>query len=237
MTGVRLLASKGGTMKTAVIGLGAIGATVATRLNEGGIDVLISQRNLEKAQDLAAKLGLHAKAVPIAEAVAAADVIVLAIGFEAIKQFVQDNRAALSGKIIVDPSNPIAPDGKGGFIKTIPQDQSSGEIISRLLPGDAELVKAFGSLAGTSLASAANRTPEKAVLFLATDYPEAGEVVAKLITAAGFAPVRIGGIDQSIRIEVFGDLHEYGKLGKMVSAKEAEGLVSNTKAAASAMHA
>jgi hypothetical protein len=34
-----------------------------------------------------------------------------------------------------------------------------------------------------------------------------------------------GGIDQSIRIEVGGDLHEFGKLGKLVSAKEAESLV------------
>ena len=38
----------------------------------------------------------------------------------------------------------------------------------------------------------------------------------------GFAPVSVGGISQSIRIEVGGDLHEFGQLGKLVSAKEAE---------------
>ena len=42
-----------------------------------------------------------------------------------------------------------------------------------------------------------------------------------LIKASGFAPVCIGGVNQSIRIEVFGDLHEFGKLGKLVTAKEA----------------
>jgi predicted dinucleotide-binding enzyme len=63
------------------------------------------------------------------------------------------------------------------------------------------------------------------VLFYATDYPSAGEVVAKLITASGFSPVSVGGIDKSIRIEVGGDLHEFGKLGKLVSAKEAESLI------------
>jgi hypothetical protein len=45
--------------------------------------------------------------------------------------------------------------------------------------------------------------------------------VARLIAASGFAPLSVGGIDQSIRIEAFGDLHEFGKLAKLVSIKEA----------------
>ena len=109
--------------------------------------------------------------------------------------------------------------------KTIPADQSSGQLIAALLPEGAELVKAFGTLGAQSLASGVNRSPERAVLFYATDYPEAGRAVARLITASGFSPVSVGGLDQSIRIEVGGDLHEFGKLGKLVSAKEAEALV------------
>ena len=70
-----------------------------------------------------------------------------------------------------------------------------------------------------------NRSLERAVLFYATDYPEAGRAVAKLIVTSGFSPVSVGGVDQSIHIEVFGDLHELGKLGKLVSAKGAEALV------------
>jgi predicted dinucleotide-binding enzyme len=88
-----------------------------------------------------------------------------------------------------------------------------------------EVVKAFGTLGAQSLGSAPNRVPERAALFYATDYPEAGKAVAELISASGFAPVSVGGIDQSIRIEVGGDLHEFGKLGKLVSAKEAQALV------------
>jgi predicted dinucleotide-binding enzyme len=63
------------------------------------------------------------------------------------------------------------------------------------------------------------------VLFYASDFPEAGRAVAKLIKASGFSPVSVGGISQSIRIEVGGDLHEFGKLGKLVSAKEAETII------------
>ena len=34
-------------------------------------------------------------------------------------------------------------------------------------------------------------------------------------------PVSVGGLDQSIRIEMFGDLHEYGALGRVVTKSEA----------------
>jgi 8-hydroxy-5-deazaflavin:NADPH oxidoreductase len=212
-------------MTTAIIGLGNIGSRVAANLVAGGESVIVSERDMDKAKAFAAKLGSKAEALPVDDAVSKADIVILAIWFDAIKEFVTAHRGALAGKIVVDPSNPIAPDGKGGFKKTIPQDQSAGEIIAGLLPKDAELVKAFGTTGAKSLGDAANRKPDRAVLFYATDYPDAGRAVARLITASGFAPVSVGGIDQSVRIEVFGDLHEFGPLGKLVSMKEAEAIV------------
>jgi hypothetical protein len=41
-----------------------------------------------------------------------------------------------------------------------------------------------------------------------------------LIKDNGFAPVNIGGIDQSIKMELFGELHEFGALGKTVTRAE-----------------
>jgi 8-hydroxy-5-deazaflavin:NADPH oxidoreductase len=214
-----------GTMKTAIIGLGNIGSRIAANLTAGGHSVIVAERDQAKARSFAEKLGESAQAMPIDDALKAADIIILAIWFQAIKEFVVEHRAALRGKIIVDPSNPIAPDGKGGFKKIIAAEESSGRIIAGLAPEGAEVVKAFGTLGAESLGSTANRSPEPAALFYATDYPAAGQAVAKLIAASGFAPVSVGGIDQSIRIEVGGDLHEFGKLGKVVSAKEAQALV------------
>jgi predicted dinucleotide-binding enzyme len=212
-------------MNTAIIGLGNIGSQLAKNLTAGGENVIVADRTLAKAEKLAAELGGKARPMPVADAISKSDVVVLAIYFDAIKDLLATYRGALAGKVIVDPSNPIAPDGKGGFKKTIPANQSSGQLIAALLPEGAELVKAFGTLGAQSLASGVNRSPERAVLFYATDYPEAGRAVARLITASGFSPVRVGGLDQSIRIEVGGDLHEFGKLGKLVSAKDAEALV------------
>ena len=52
--------------------------------------------------------------------------------------------------------------------------------------------------------------------------PAAGDLAAELIRTGGYEPVRVGGLDQSIRIEMFGDLHEYGALGRAVSKAEAQ---------------
>ena len=211
-------------MKTAVIGLGNIGSRVAANLAAGGERVIVSQPNMAEARELARKLGERVDALPVEEALAQADVIVLAVWFDVMKEFVARYRNALVGKIVVDPSNPIAPNSKGGFDKILPADQSSGGIIAGLLPPGTELVKAFGTVAADSLRSGANRKPERAVLFYATDFPEAGRVISRLITASGFAPMSVGGIDKSIRIEAFGDLNQFG-LGKLVSVKEAEAVL------------
>ena len=212
-------------MKTAVIGLGNIGSRVAKNLSAGGQKVIVAEKTLAKAEKLAAELGGNAEAMTFVDALDKADIVILAVYFDAIKDLIATHRAAFSGKIVVDPSNPIAPDGRGGFKKTILAEQSSGQLISALLPQDAQLVKAFGTLSAESLGSAANRLPERPVLFYATDHADAGKAVAELITASGFSPVSVGGIDKSIRIEVGGDLHELGKLGKLVSTKEAAALI------------
>ena len=212
-------------MKTSIIGLGNIGKQVALNLIAGGQSVMVADHGPTKAKDFAGDSGGRARATSVAGAIEDADIIVFAVYFNAIKDLIAEFRGKLAGKIVVDPSNPIAPDGSGGFKKIIPQDQSAGQLIARLLPPGVKLVKAFGSLAAGSLKSGARRSPEPNVLFYASDDQDAGNAVADLIRASGFAPVRVGGIDQSIRIEVFGDLHELGKLGKVVTEKEARRLV------------
>jgi len=212
-------------MKTAIIGLGNIGKQVATNLVAGGQSVIVADHSPSKAADFAKASGGKARAASVADAISDTDIIVFAVYFNAIQELLGEYRNKLPGKTVVDPSNPIAPDGSGGFKKIIPQDQSSGQILAALLPPGAKFVKAFGSLSAQSLKSGARHTPEPYVLFYASDDRDAGNEVADLIKASGFAPVRVGGINQSIRIEVFGELHELGKLGKLVTAQEATALV------------
>lgn len=209
------------TPKVAVIGLGNIGNIVAANLIKGERPVIIADRRLEKSQELAAKLGKLAQPMTIAAAIEEADIIILAVWFNVVHELLKEYSAQLEGKIIVDPSNPIAPDDNGGFKKIINIHQSAGEINSSFLPANSKLVKALGTLSAASLESKAFQQPERAVLFYATDDVSINTIVEELIKDSGFEPVHAGDISQSIRIEVFGDLHEFGALGKTVSFAEA----------------
>ena len=213
---------KSNAKKIAVIGLGNIGKVLAGNLVNASRPVIIADRKIEKANELAQKLGGLAQPLEIPAAIKAADIVVFAVWFDAIKELLNMYASALNGKIIVDPSNPIAPDDKGGFKKVIGADESAGEILSSLLPEGAKLAKALGTLSAASLEGAAFGKPEPAVLFYATDDTSINKDVDQLIHDAGFEPFRVGGIDQSGRIEVFGDLHEFGALGKTVTLAEAK---------------
>ena len=205
----------------AIIGIGTIGSTLAANFAAGGQDFLLAGRDQEAARKVAADLGGHAEVVSVDEAVERAGVLVIAVWLDAFEQLIAQYGERLAGKVIVDPTNPVGPDSDGNYRKVIPEQESSGQILAGRLPAGARLVKAFGTLSAPTLAAAARREPERAVLFYATDDAAAGDLVADLIRAGGYEPVQVGGLDQSIRIEMFGDLHEYGALGRAVTKSEA----------------
>lgn len=209
------------TTKVAIIGLGNIGKAVATNLIKGGHAITIASREIEKAQSFAAELGSLATAKETSDAIKEADVIIPALYFNSLKEFFTTYAAELDGKIIIDVSNPIAPDGQGGFTKIIGETESAAKILSDFVPKNAKLIKAFGTLGAESLSSEAFSQPEQKVLFYASDNTNSNAVVEELITHSGFAPLHIGGLDTAIRIEVFGDLHQFGALGKAVTKDEA----------------
>ncbi|MEN2399330.1 NAD(P)-binding domain-containing protein [Flavobacterium sp. MC2016-06] len=214
--------------KVAIIGLGNIGLAIATDLTKGNHNVILASREFEKAKTIANNLGVTATAKTITEAIEEADIIIPSIGFNLIKDFLKEYKNELSGKMIIDVSNPIAPDGNGGFKKIIAENESAAKILSELLPPDAKLVKAFGTLGAESLKSDAFKTPFKMTLFYASDNTNNNSQIEELISSAGFEPLHIGGIDQSIRIEVFGDLHQFGALGKTISLEEAKAAIAKS---------
>ncbi|HLZ15877.1 MAG TPA: NAD(P)-binding domain-containing protein [Cyclobacteriaceae bacterium] len=211
--------------KVAVIGVGKIGKVVAVNLIKGNRPVILASRKLDEAKALAQELGSLATAAEIPAAIKEAEVIVLAVWFASIKEILAKYATEFQGKIIIDPSNPIAPDGNGGFKKIIGEKESAGQIIAGLLPKGAKLAKALGTLGAGSLANTAHRKPEAAVLFYATDDNSINGKMEELIKDSGFEPLHVGKIDQSIRIEVFGDLHEFGALGKTVTLNDAKAKV------------
>lgn len=215
--------------KVAIIGLGKIGEAIATNLVKGNHSVILASRDLEKAKSLANQIGSLATAQETSAAIQEADVIIPAIYFNSLKEFFRAYAVELEGKIIVDVSNPIAPDGNGGFKKIVGEHESAGQILSNLIPKSAKLIKAFGTLGAGSLVKAAFGSPERKVLFYASDSTNSNQQIEELILSSGFEPFHVGGIDQSIQIEVFGSLHEFGRLGKTVKLEEAKGILINSK--------
>jgi 8-hydroxy-5-deazaflavin:NADPH oxidoreductase len=210
-------------MTTAIIGTGGLGSTIAGRLAAGGETLRLSSADKESARKLAGAIG---KAAVVAadnrDALQGADAVILALRFTVLKSVIAEIAAALGDKLLVVPSNPVTADAQGNISRVLPADQSSGEVVTGWMPAGTHLAMAFGTLSANLLVSASNRSPERAVLFYVTDDDRAGEQVGRLIRTAGFEPVKAGGIEQSSRLEVGGDLHD-----RVVGLDEARSLISS----------
>jgi predicted dinucleotide-binding enzyme len=217
-------------MTTAIIGVGQIGSGLARDLVRGGERVVLSAQDQSHADALAGALGDRATAAPVREAITDADVVVLAMWLDQSKALMPQIADLLEDKVVVDPSNPIGFDN-GQIQRTLPEGTSAGSVVAGLLPDGAQFVKAFGSLGAASLANDANRSPRRAVLFYATDDDGAADATERLITAAGFDPVKVGGIKDAGRIEApGGDLHQNGGLnGRLLDVDQARAAVARSR--------
>ncbi len=214
-------------MTTAVIGTGVIGSVIARELASGGETLRLSSADHESARMLAAEIGRAAVvAAGNRDALQGADAIVLALRFTVLKAVIDEIAGPLAGKLVVVPSNPLSTDAQGNVSRLLPEGQSSGEVVAGWLPAGARLAMAFGTLPADLLESSSNRSPEPAVLFYASEDDRAGQEVERLIRTAGFDPVKAGGLEQSGRLEVGGDLH-----GLVVGPAEARSLTGGAWAA------
>jgi 8-hydroxy-5-deazaflavin:NADPH oxidoreductase len=193
---------------TAVIGTGGLGSVIARRLASGGETLRLASADAKSARALADEIGPAAVvAASNRDALQGTDAVILALRFTALKGVIAEIAAGLTGEVVVVPSNPVSADAQGNVSRVLPEGQSSGEVVAGWLPPGARLALAFGTLPADLLESASNRSPEPAVLFYATDDDRASKEAERLIRTAGFEPARIGGVEQSGRLEVGGDLH------------------------------
>jgi predicted dinucleotide-binding enzyme len=187
-------------LATAIIGVGNLGGALARRLVAGDELVVLAAADEAHAKALADELGSNASAASVEDAIAGADVVVLATWLDQTKQLVPAQTRLLEDKVVVDPSNPIGFDESGQMIRTLPEGESSASVVAGLLPAGAHYVKAFGSLGADQLATGANHEP-RIVLFYATDDDAAEATAQRLIRAAGFEPLKVGGVSDAGRIE------------------------------------
>ena len=168
-------------MKIAVLGAGRVGSTIGRLWHAAGHDVTFAARHATRPRALAAELGERAHAASVADAVAAAEVVLVAVPGPAVTDVLQA-AGPLDGRIVIDAANSFG------------QQQLSLRSLADAFPR-ARWVRAFNSLSVNVMADDNHREPPW-VLFLSGD-EEAKPVAAQLIRDAGFDPVDLGGIDDS----------------------------------------
>lgn len=185
-------------MKIAFIGSGNVGAALAIRLTEAGHEAFLAESK-EGSASVAAALARSSRltARPLADAVREAEVVVLATPYQANEAILRPLADALSGKVLVDCTNPVGP----GLTHGLRSERSGSEAVQALVPA-ARVVKAFSIYGFENLENASYpaRDAKPAMLFCGDD-AQAKTAVARLITDVGFDPVDVGGLVQALHLE------------------------------------
>jgi predicted dinucleotide-binding enzyme len=179
-------------MRIGILGAGAIGTAVATRLLAGGHEVVVSNsRGPQTLTDTVTHLGAGASAGTQEDA-AGAELVVLAVPGTATAQALQ-GLPDWGGRVLVDATNlytSTPPD---------PAAETSSEVVARHAPG-ARVIKAFNHLFAATLAEDPRRGDGNRVLFVSGDDAEAKKSFTEMLTALGFAPIDLGGLAEGGRL-------------------------------------
>jgi predicted dinucleotide-binding enzyme len=184
-------------MKTAIIGIGNMGKGLATRL-AGKTELIVAARNDRAARGLAESLGVES--ATIAEAIAAAGIVILAVPYASALEIAAS--PSLSGKIVVDISNPLKPDFSGLLFG---HETSAADKIQNAATG-AKVVKAFNTIFA-ELFNASRDATANVPVFVAGNDEDAVEKVSRLVVDAGFAVEKTGGLDAAKLLEPLGMLN------------------------------
>ncbi|MFP3464632.1 NADPH-dependent F420 reductase [Leifsonia sp. SIMBA_070] len=173
----------------AILGVGHVGSALARILLDAGYDVdVAASGDPQRIQLIASVLMPGARAAWAADAVAAADVVILAIP---LHRFAGLDRSMLDGTIVIDSMNYWAPtDG----VQPLFEDPvlTSSEVVQRELHG-AFVVKTFNHIGYHEMEEdrRPEGTPGRRALGVASDHPEAAALVASLIEDVGYDAVLV----------------------------------------------
>ena len=191
-------------MKIAIIGSGNIGKSLGAWAAEVGYQVTFSAKNADHAKAAADAAGHNAQAASVSDAVAAADMIVLAVPYSTVGEVVNEIKPLLKGKTLIDVTNALKPDYSG---LAVGLTTSGAEELARLAP-EANVVKAFNTVFAPIFAAKDPKIAGRAIsVIFAGDDVEAKGKVKTLITKLGFDAIDAGPLSAARNIEPMGMLN------------------------------
>ena len=167
------------TRKIGIIGKGNVGSALA--------------RGLERAGHNIRTVGNSPSKIP--ETAAWAEIILLAVPFEAIDEVIKTASDALSGKIVIDATNAL--DAQMNL--AIGFTTSGAEALQKKIPA-AQVVKAFNTVFAQHM-DTGRLGDEPLTAFVASDHAEAKATVQDLAREIGFDPVDAGPIKNARLLE------------------------------------
>jgi len=178
-----------------IIGAGGMATAIAGRIAKAGHTVEVVSRDVGKARALAAKLAARGTTGEYGAA-PAGDIVILAVPYSGAMAAVADFGKALAGKVIIDITNPVAPD----LLSLVtPHGSSSAEEIAKNIPAGAHVVKAFNTIFGHVLAKGGRLDA-----FIAADDAEAKALVSALLETLDLRPLDVGGLPLAQTLEAVG---------------------------------
>lgn len=185
-------------MKIAFIGGGQISQSVASLAMAKGHRVSLGVRN---------RAGSPQSGMPyttFAEAVVGADLVFIAVPFDAVKAVMLPLADALIGKIVIDATNPVARDWSPILIG---EEESGAEQVARMLP-ESLVAKAFNTIFADMLKPARlDRGGQPITLFVVSDNDAAVIRIMALGAQMGLAPVNAGPLKSARYLEAIAHLN------------------------------
>jgi predicted dinucleotide-binding enzyme len=182
-------------MRIGIIGAGSVGGALGRGWTRAGHEVTFGVRSPSDPKTARLHEGTGAKTASVAEAAAFGEVVVFATPWEATQEAVK-SAGGLTGKIVFDCTNPLAPNLSGlthGF------DTSAAEQVAAWAPG-ARVVKIFNTTGANNM-----ENPDfdgvAATMFYCGDDAEAKAVGARLAADLGFDPVDAGNLEEARLLE------------------------------------
>lgn len=206
--------------KIGIVGAGKMGGTLAQLWSAAGYHVMISSRHPEQLQSQAKSIGPNVSVGTPQQAATYGDVVVISVPYGAEPKLGQELAGELDHKVVIDLGNPY-PERDGAAMANEARREGTGVASAKFFP-HVRLVRAFNAITYVDLRKDAHRAGDPVAIPIASDDAQATRMVERLVRAAGYEPVVVGGLSTARKFDV--DTPVYVKPMSAAQLRKALGL-------------